>query len=260
MLPKRIQSRWSAPLLATASLLMAAALAAPVAAQGGPPGNNGTVKIDGVEFDKHPNNEPHIGCIFEVDFYGFDEGSDPPLMADVIFEAHPPTGHGVLLTDSVFIGEIGNANGGSEAGWDASAEYDLSAALASFTPHPQQGYHVKLTIHADGSQGADTKHKVFWVSGCGGIAPNTPPTEPPACGLPGSDPDACPPGGVDPGSGGPAQPPTGGALGGTPPVTALPDTATSVGHPALMLLAGLAFVGGSTSLAVVRVRRRSRRN
>ncbi len=34
------------------------------------------------------------------------------------------------------------------------------------TRHPQQGYHVKLTIHAPGSQGADTKHKVFWVEPC----------------------------------------------------------------------------------------------
>src|SRR4029453_11982527 len=49
---------------------------------GGPPGNNGTVKIDGVAFDDHPNNEPHVGCIFQVDFYGYDEGD---LFADVTF-------------------------------------------------------------------------------------------------------------------------------------------------------------------------------
>ncbi len=33
-----------------------------------PPGNNGTVKIDDVPFDDHPNNEPHVGCTFQVDF------------------------------------------------------------------------------------------------------------------------------------------------------------------------------------------------
>jgi hypothetical protein len=33
-------------------------------------------------------------------------------------------------------------------------------------PQPQQGFHVKLTINAEGSQGADVKHKVFWVTGC----------------------------------------------------------------------------------------------
>ncbi len=39
-----------------------------------PPGNNGTIKIDGAAFDDAPNNEPHVGCTFQVDFYGFDEG------------------------------------------------------------------------------------------------------------------------------------------------------------------------------------------
>ncbi|MDQ1517553.1 MAG: hypothetical protein QOE80_3383 [Actinomycetota bacterium] len=34
------------------------------------------------------------------------------------------------------------------------------------TPHAKQGYHVKVTIHADGSKGSDVKHKVFWVSPC----------------------------------------------------------------------------------------------
>jgi LPXTG-motif cell wall-anchored protein len=151
----------------------AACLVATIPGQAGagpnPPGNNGTVKIDGVEFDDHPNNEPHVGCIFQVDWYGFDEGD---LNSQVTFQAWPPTGSGeVLLEDTVFIGEDDNSGGGSEAGLDASRTYDLTDALQAFTPHPEQGWHVKLTIHADGSQGADTKHKVFWVSGC-----ETPPT------------------------------------------------------------------------------------
>ena len=29
-----------------------------------------------------------------------------------------------------------------------------------------QGFHVMLTINAEGSRGADVKHKVFWVTGC----------------------------------------------------------------------------------------------
>src|ERR687892_506859 len=62
--------------------------AVPASAQGGPPGNNGTVKVDGIEFDDHPNNEPHVGCEFQIDFYGYDEGD---LSAAVTFEAQPPT-------------------------------------------------------------------------------------------------------------------------------------------------------------------------
>jgi hypothetical protein len=134
-----------------------------------PPGNNGTVKLDDLAFDDHPNNEPHVGCSFQVDFYGFDQGDD--LFASVTFETQPPTGNELTLEDEVFIGEDSNAGGGSEAGLDASATYDLSGILQSIEPHPQQGWHVKVTINADGSQGADVKHKVFWVTGC-----ETPPT------------------------------------------------------------------------------------
>jgi hypothetical protein len=164
----------------TALPLALLALANPAGASpshpGGPPGNNGTVKIDGKAFDSHPNNEPHVGCVFEVDFYGFDLGDD--LDATVTFAVQPPTGKpAVLLTDTLEIGEDDNSGGGSEAGHDANREYDLSSLLVGAYPeHPQQGYHVKLTVNADGSRGADTKHKVFWVRDC--TLPVVPPVTP----------------------------------------------------------------------------------
>ncbi len=77
----------------------------------------------------------------------------------------------MLLTDTVFIGEDDNCGGGSEAGLDASETYTLD--FTGITPHPSQGFHVKLTINAEGSQGADVKHKVFWVTGCGHRRPTT---------------------------------------------------------------------------------------
>src|SRR5215207_3637077 len=155
--------RRSKPLLfaAVLALIAVASLASPAWAQD-PPENNGTVKIDDVPFDDLPNNEPHVGCSFQVDFYGYDEGD---LEATVTFEAHPPTGERqLLLTDTVVIGEDDNSGGGSEAGLDASQTYPLD--LTGIGPHPMQGVHVKLTINAEGSQGADVKHKVFWVTGC----------------------------------------------------------------------------------------------
>ena len=153
-----------------AMALIGGALLVPGAAvaASNPPGNNGTVKIDARPFDAAPDNEPHVGCTFQVDFYGYDEGD---LEAQVTFEAQAPTlrpdGAGqVLLTDSVFIGEDDNAGGGSEAGLDAKRTYRLD--LTGITPHPVQGVHVRLTVDAEGSQGAETKHKVFWVTGCNG--------------------------------------------------------------------------------------------
>jgi hypothetical protein len=153
-----------------AMALIGGALLVPGAAvaASNPPGNNGTVKIDARPFDAAPDNEPHVGCTFQVDFYGYDEGD---LEAQVTFEAQAPTlrpdgADQVLLTDSVFIGEDDNAGGGSEAGLDAKRTYRLD--LTGIAPHPVQGYHVELTVDAEGSQGADTKHKVFWVTGCNG--------------------------------------------------------------------------------------------
>ena len=162
-----LQTRLSKQLLAAVIVLLAATavvLAAAGLASAGPnpPGNNGTVKIDDTPFDDAPDNEPHVGCTFQVDFYGYDEGD---LDAVVTFESHPPTGPvQVLLTDTVFIGEDDNSGGGSEAGLDASETYTLD--FTGIEPHPVQGFHVKLTINAEGSQGADVKHKVFWVTGC----------------------------------------------------------------------------------------------
>ena len=151
----------AAAMTATVGLLLPAG----PASAANPPGNNGTIKIDNEPFDSHPNNEPHVGCVFQVDFYGYDAGD---LDALVTFRAHPPTKrpgtNQVLLTDTVFIGEDDNSGGGSEAGLDASETYSLD--LSGITPHPQQGVHVKLTINAEGSRGADVKHKVFWVTDC----------------------------------------------------------------------------------------------
>ena len=247
MLPLR--TRRSAGLLfITLSMLLALVVAAPVAAKN-PPGNNGTVKIDALEWDNHPNNEPHVDCEFQVDFYGFDADPDPAnptYFAQVIFELHAPTAAGrtmAVTSGSLtpFIGGDDNSGGGSEAGHDASETYRLQ-----FTgdPHPQQGYHVKLTVHAPGSQGADTKHKVFWVEPCDPGTASNPPSNPPG-------------GGTDPGN----NSPRGGTLeSSSGSGRLLPDTAMDPAASSLALIAGALLLGGSAGLTLAKVRRsRSRR-
>jgi hypothetical protein len=138
-----------------------------------PPGNNGTVKIDASPFDTHPSNEPHVGCRFQIDFYGFDHGD---LDATAALELWSPTGSGVVYEGSTAIGED-DAGGGTDL--DAELTVDLTSALAASgaTPHPVQGYHVRLTVHAEGSIGADVKHKMFWVT-CGSSPSPTPSSSP----------------------------------------------------------------------------------
>jgi LPXTG-motif cell wall-anchored protein len=125
-----------------------------------PAGNNGTIKIDGTPAEDGNDNKPHPGCQFTVEFFGYDAGD---RTATLEFEAQAPTDGGLLLEDTQHF-TVAERTGGNQ--FDHRAEYDLSEALASRTPHPKQGYHVKLTVHVDGAQGADVKHKVFWVSEC----------------------------------------------------------------------------------------------
>jgi hypothetical protein len=255
MLPLRIR-RSAGLLIITLSMLMALAIAAPVAAKN-PPGNNGTVKIDQMAFDDHPNNEPHVDCKFQVDFYGFDKGD---LYADVIFELQSPTASGRTMTVAgntrPFIGEDDNSGAGSagQPGLDASVEYTLAFTGA---PHPQQGYHVKLTILAEGFQhGQGPKHKVFWVEPC--VTPVIPPP-PPLTPLTPLTPSTPPTGGGTlPGSSDPVR--SGTAAGSSGPIVVmLPNTAMETSAP-LALLAGMVLLGGSATLAVVEVKReRSRR-
>ena len=140
------------------------------------PGNNGTVKITPLgETDGTPNNHPHVGCSFQVEWYGYDKGDD--IVSQVGFAMHAPTsnvGLSVSGPSSVFVGGDAASGAGTATGLDGRQTYTLSFDGAG---HPKQGYHVKLTVTTPYSQGNDTKTKVFWVQGCNGA--EVPPTEQP---------------------------------------------------------------------------------
>jgi hypothetical protein len=128
-----------------------------------PAGNNGTVKIqEAGAADEIPDNDPHVGCIFNIEFRGFDKGA---YDATWTLAAHPPSGQGqTVASGTVFIGED---PAGGAPDLDAVVRlHVLDSDLAGLARHPEQGYHLKLEVHAEGAKGADIKHKVFWVEGC----------------------------------------------------------------------------------------------
>lgn len=183
---RRHRIRWAG--LAAATVCAVVLPTSASSGQAGPPtdpkGNNGTVKIDGAPWDDHPNNEPHPGCTFQVDFYGFDQGVGD---AQVTFALQAPTNDGTLAVEGGDLTpDIGEDAAGGGTDLDASETYQLG-----FTGVPaKQGYHVKLTVHAPGSIGADTKHKVFWVSGCETVPESTTTTSttiPPTTTTPSTD-------------------------------------------------------------------------
>ena len=138
-------------ILAVLAMMMALAVT-PVAAEG----NAGTIKVDGEEFDTTPGNEPHVDCVFDIDFYGFPVDAT----AEVLFEAIPPTSPtGTVFTQTGL--DIGDDPAGGGTDLDGTFQFDLSDELTGFEPHDQQGYHVKLTVTTTvPDQPADVKHKV----------------------------------------------------------------------------------------------------
>jgi hypothetical protein len=130
---------------------------------GDPPGNNGTVKIAGPgDAVGHPSNNPHPGCTFDVEWFGFDQGDD--VVSTVTFTAQAPTSDvtiGGTSPGQVFVG--GDPAGG---GTDLDGRQAYTLTFSGGEPHPKQGYHVKLTVATPYSLGNDTKTKVFWVAPC----------------------------------------------------------------------------------------------
>jgi hypothetical protein len=127
-------------------------------AGGDPRGNNGTVKVDGQPFDDGRGNEPHVGCVFAVDFYGFDDGD----AATITLTGQAPTGGGLLHSQHSVISDDA-AGGGQDS--DATLVFsvqDQLSELLSIAPHPQQGWHVKLAVDVDSAPGG-AKQKVFWI-------------------------------------------------------------------------------------------------
>ncbi len=118
------------------------------------------MKIDGRPLDQHPDNEPHVGCVFELDLSNYPDGG---IEARYSVRLWPPTGRERLLSGG-FTLEDDPAGGGQDL--DGELRLDLAEPLrgSGAAPHPQQGWHVEVSVRAPHSLGPDDKHKAFWVS------------------------------------------------------------------------------------------------
>ncbi len=148
-----------------------------------PPGNNGTIKVDddglpgcsvggsdNTKCDNGVGNDPHLGCQFYVEWYNYDANAT----STVSFEVQSPTGGTVTVVTGSLTKTLDgdDASNGDNGGFDGSELYQLSFSDA---PHPQQGWHVKVTTHTTGTNGeSDTKFKTFWVEGDCQPIPTTP--------------------------------------------------------------------------------------
>ncbi len=142
--------------------------------RGNPNGANGTIKIDGIDFDGHPDNEPHLDeCSFQVDFYGFDVDDT----ATLTFFRWPGTGDTEEILSLIEIagaadggvaGEIDEGAipvGGDGAGGGVDIDQQVLVTLADDLgeEHPRNGYHVRAEAEIASGDRTYTKTKTFWV-------------------------------------------------------------------------------------------------
>lgn len=190
--PRTLITRAAATIVAAVALAIVTAPAAGASEHvADPPGNNGTVKVDGLDlFDgpghteapnepdaTEPDNDPHLTCGFQLEFFGFDEDQ----VADVVLTAHPPTGEGAVVLERR--GELisDDAAGGGPNDVDATIDVAVDELdAAGFTSvHDQHGWHVKLTVEVFEADGVTrvpggVKHKVFWLEPCAPTTPEVP--------------------------------------------------------------------------------------
>lgn len=148
-----------------------------------PRGNNGIIKVDGLPFDTSHGNEPHVRCGFRLNFWGFDQGQ----RANVTFSGQSPTRTGTLLSyRNVLISDTPAGGGNDLESFHIPATGALTAAalgLGSATPHPKQGYHLRVEVNALNADGSSVpggaKSKVFWLEPCATSAPTPAPTPAP---------------------------------------------------------------------------------
>lgn len=158
----------------TLTLLVGATAPAYATTDRNPAGNNGFVKINNEAVpDSIPQNHPHVGCSFKVEFYNYDKNNDK---ATVSFALQAPTNkaeHKLVVKSGNAHPSIGEDAAGGGNDLDARETYTLDL---SGQAHAKQGYHVKLTVDAPGSKGSGKKHKVFWVQPCTPDTSSTPPS------------------------------------------------------------------------------------
>lgn len=139
-----------------------------------PAGNNGTIKVDGPAYDDGVDNEPHVSCEVRVTFFGFDEGQT----ADITFTGQAPTGGGVLLHESAVPTSDDAAGGAGQDADGATRAYTVDdLGLSGVSPHPKQGYHVKVSVDSLEAPGG-AKQKVLWIKPCSDTTASQVPTAP----------------------------------------------------------------------------------
>lgn len=139
-------------------------------------GNNGTIKVGGSEAIQegatdNPDNEPFVNCEFLIQWYNYtlpERSTDGDVDFTVSFEPWSPTSGRTIGVTGVTTGSFNTFDTGESEppNPDHAEKYSLAISGLPHKEGAKQGYHVKVTINTEYSQGNDVKHKVFWYRPC----------------------------------------------------------------------------------------------
>lgn len=170
-----LRGRTAAALATAGALVMSTGLvlmSAPAATATN--GNDGTVKIGGQQAleegaSDNPDNEPFVDCNLLIQWYNYslpDNTEDSDVDARVDFQLWEPTVSGRAFTvdpdDDVSFSTFSDSQDP-----DSAQLYQLQISGPPMkAPGDKHGYHVKVTVDTEYSQGSQVKHKVFWYKPC----------------------------------------------------------------------------------------------
>jgi hypothetical protein len=138
--------------------------------------NRGVLKIQDLVGNKEtPDNDPHVGCRFQIEFRGFDKDE----VAKWTLSAQPPSGDKdlVITSGEVQVGEDDASGGATDL--DAIVKLDLSQLdISGLEEHKIQGFHLRAEAEVIGQKGGPgVKSKVFWATSCEEAPPPPPPED-----------------------------------------------------------------------------------
>jgi hypothetical protein len=132
-------------------------------------GKNGVLKIQDLVGNKEPqpDNDPHVGCRFRIEFRGFDKADE--LVAAWQLLGHPPSVKGgkedvIVTSGEQFVGQDDASQGANDI--DAFVDINLSQFdldALGFEENKKGEVHLRVEADLPGFKGNGLKTKTFWA-------------------------------------------------------------------------------------------------
>lgn len=135
-----------------------------------PPGNNGHIQIDEYAADGGKGNDPHPGCGFSINFFGYDTSTVAnPVTAHITVAPWAPTKGGTIQHFTTSFPPYVRASGSQlDENFPTMDPAQVVSMFSGVAPK-KQGWHVRVTVTVQPlAIGSDVKHHMLWLN-CAGV-------------------------------------------------------------------------------------------